>query len=384
MDGRTGNFMCARVIHHGPGALSHLEEEIGRLGGERPALVTDPGLVNAGIVDQVIESVKTRLFCFQDVQPEPPIGLVDRCADFLKDNQCDLVIGLGGGSSLDTAKMAAAMMGNVGRATDYWGAGRIPKPGLDVIAIPTTAGTGSEVTPAAVFVDPSDKAKKGIRSDFFLPEAAILDPVLTIGLPQPLTASTGMDALTHAIESYTSPRATVLSDLVAEKAIAMIGSNLPGAYANGAALSARDGMLLASLLAGMAIAAAGVGAVHALAHVLGGRHGIGHGVANALFLPHVMEFNRVGCRAQYARVAALLGEKVEGLSLDDASMKAVEAVRTLSQAVGVPQRLRDLSIPEDSLDAVAKGCIETQARILTSNPRVMSLEEAKEILRRAY
>ena len=280
--------------------------------------------------------------------------------------------------------MAAVMMANVGRVSDYWGADRIPQPGLPIIAIPTTAGTGSEVSPAAVFVDPADKAKKGVRSDFLLPEVAILDPVLMLGLPQPLTASTGMDALVHALEAYTSTKATLMSDAMAEQAIAVIGNNLRAAYAGGNSLPARTSMLLGSLLAGMALGEAGVGAVHALAHVLGGRHGVGHGVANALFLPYVMAFNRIGCREKYAKVASLLGERVEGLSLDRASLAAVEAVRTLSGDLGIPQRLSDLGIPEDSLDLMAETSMQTQGRILANNPRVVSLSDAKRILREAY
>ncbi len=384
MKEQVSKCSCAKVIHHGPGALSRLDEEIRKLNGSRVALVTDPGLVEAGVVDRVLECTKTELLVYQGVRPEPPYEVVHRCVDFLKENGCDLVIGLGGGSSMDVAKMAAVMMANVGRVSDYWGADRIPRPGLPIIAIPTTAGTGSEVSPAAVFVDPSDEAKKGVRSDFLLPEVAILDPVLTLGLPQLLTASTGMDALVHALEAYTSTKATLMSDAMAEQAIAVIGNNLRAAYARGNSLPARTSMLLGSLLAGMALGEAGVGAVHALAHVLGGRHGVGHGVANALFLPYVMAFNRIGCREKYAKVASLLGERVEGLSLDQASLAAVEAVRTLSGDLGIPQRLSDLGIPEDSLDLMAETSMQTQGRILANNPRVVSLSDAKRILREAY
>ena len=303
------------------------------------------------------------------------------------------MIGLGGGSVIDAAKTAAAVMANDGSVPDYFGADRLPRPGLPPIAIPTTAGTGSEVSPAAVFIDPRDARKTGVRSDYLLPKAAILDPLLTLTLPQSLTASTGMDAVTHAIECYASPRAiecyaspraTVLSDMAAEKAIALIAENLPVAFARGEDVSARDGMLMGSYLAGLSLAIANVGVVHALAQTVGGMHRARHGVANALFLPHVMAFNRIGCRAKYARVAQLMGEPVEGLSLDDASEKAVACVRRLSQSLGIPQRLSELDIPEDGLDQVARRCLETWGRIATNNPRVLSLEDARRILREAY
>jgi len=377
-------LICNRVIHHGPGAVARLDGEIGKLGARRVGLITDPGVVKAGICKRVLDGVGAEVFTFEGVEPEPHYELIEGCVQFLKQKSCDLIIGLGGGSAMDCAKMAAVMMRNAGNVTDYFGADRIPNPGLPVIAIPTTAGTGSEATPACVFVDPKDRVKKGVRSDFIVPEVALLDPLLTLGLPQPLTASTGMDALTHAIEAYVSLRVTLMSDLVAEKSIQLIGDHLCVAYSNGNDVSARYGMLMASFLGGLALAVAGVGAVHALAHTLGGMHKIPHGVANALLLPYVMEFNRIGCRERFARVASLLGEGVEGLSLDMASQRAVESVRNLAQDVGIPQRLRDLNIPEDSIDLIAERSIETGQRLLVNNPRVMGVDEAKEILKIAY
>jgi alcohol dehydrogenase class IV len=371
-------------VHHGPGALERLDGEIHKLGGTRVGLITDPGVVKAGICKRVLDGINAEVFCFEEVEPEPSYELIDGCVAFLKEKGCDLVIGLGGGSAMDCAKMAAVMMKNIGKVTDYFGADRIPNPGLQVIAIPTTAGTGSEATPACVFVDPKDRVKKGVRSDFILPEVAILDPLLTFGLPQPLTASTGMDALTHAIEAYVSLRATLMSDIAAEQSIRLIGDHLRVAYSNGNDVSARYGMIMASFLGGVAIAVAGVGAVHALAHTLGGMHKIPHGVANALLLPYVMAFNRIGCRDRFARIASLLGEHVEGLSLEVASQRAVESVEKLNQDIYIPRHLRDLKIPEDSVDLIAERSIETGQRLLAANPRVISVEEAKEVLGMAY
>ena len=377
-------LICNRVVHHGPGAIARLDGEIHKLGGTRVGLITDPGVVKAGICKRLLDGINAEVFFFEEVEAEPSYEFIDGCVAFLKEKSCDLVIGLGGGSAMDCGKMAAVMMKNAGKVTDYFGADRIPNPGLPVIAIPTTAGTGSEATPACVFVDPKDRVKKGVRSDFIVPEVAILDPLLTLGLPQPLTASTGMDALTHAIEAYASLRVTLMSDMVAEQSIRLIGNNLRVAYSNGNDVSARCGMLMASFLGGVAIAVAGVGAVHALAHTLGGMHKIPHGVSNALLLPYVMEFNRIGCRERFARIASLLGERVEGLSLEVASQRAVESVEKLTQDVGIPRHLRDLNIPENAVDLIAERSIETGQRLLATNPRVLSVEEAKEILKAAY
>jgi len=380
----VNKYLCNSVVHHGPGALSMLDGEIRKLGGRCVGVITDPGVVKAGICKRVLEGVNAEVFSYEGVEPEPTYELIDGCVEFLREKGCDLVIGLGGGSAMDCAKMAAVLMKNTGKVTDYFGADRVPNPGLPVIAIPTTAGTGSEASPACVFVDPEDGVKKGVRSDYITPEVAILDPLLTLGLPQGLTASTGVDALTHSIEVYTSLRANLISDMVAEKSIRLIAEHLRVAYSNGNDVSARYGMLMGSFLGGVCLASSNVGAVHALAHTLGGIHKVPHGIANALFLPYVMEFNRVACRERFARMAAFLGERVEGLSLEMASQRAVESVRKLTQDVGIPQRLSDLNIPKDSIDLIAERSIETGQRLLANNPRAMTVEEAKEILRTAY
>ena len=384
MVNQVGKFLTTQVIHHGPGALAQLEREIVRLGGGPVALLTDRGVVQERLHEQVLATARAKAFAFDQIPAEPSYEVADQCVAFLREHNCAVVIALGGGSVIDTAKMAAVLMVNGGRVPDYWGPDRVPKAGLPVIAIPTTAGTGSEVSPASVFIDPGDQTKKGVRSDFILPRVAILDPTLTLSLPQFLTASTGIDALTHAIECYTALAATLIGDLTAERAIELIGRHLPTAYANGKDLEARAGMLMGSLLAGMALAVANTGACHALAQSVGGMVSVPHGVANALFLPYVMEFNRIGCREKYARVAALLGEPVAGLSLEEASGRAVAAVRRLTQELGLPQRLREVNVREELLQTLAHRCLETQVRLVANNPRTLSVGEAEEILRKAY
>ena len=377
-------FLTAEIVYHGPGAISMLPQEIARLGGEHPCIVTDSGLTKTKVVDRVKEAAETAVLCFDKVVPEPPIELVYQCVDFIKENKCDILIALGGGSSMDTAKMSSVVATNGGKVPDYFGVNKVPKAGIPVIAVPTTAGTGSEASPAAVFVDKEAKAKKGLRSDFLLPRSVLLDPELTVSLPQSLTASTGIDALTHAIECYTSVNSTIMGDFTAEKSIEMIDENLRNAYANGGDIEARNGMLMASYIAGISLAVSNVGIVHALAHTLGGMHQIPHGTANSLFLPYVMEFNRIACREKYANVAELLGENIEGLSLDEASLQAVDAVRSLTRDLNIPQSLKDLGLSENILDSIAENCMATQGRIIGNNPRMMNLEETKQILRKAF
>ncbi len=377
-------FRCAQVVHFGPGAVARLGDEIGRLGAERAALLTDPGVRAAGLVEQVLKNIPVPVEVFAEVEPEPPYPLVMRATAFIKACGAQVVIGLGGGSSMDVAKMSAAMTANPGTVADYWGVDRLPRRGLPVIAIPTTAGTSSEISPAAVFIDPESRTKRGVNSSHLLPMVAILDPELTLGLPPHLTASTGMDALTHAIEAYTSPRASLLTEGTAERGIQLIGQFLRRAYARGQDLEARTGMFAGCFFAGMALAEVNVGAVHGLAQALGGCFPVGHGLANALFLPYVMAFNRIACREKYARVAALLGEPIEGFSLDEASAMGVEAVRRLTQDLAIPQRLRDIGVPRELLDAVAQSCMESQQRVLGNNPRAVTLAQARAILEEAW
>jgi alcohol dehydrogenase len=385
-DNKLGVFLTPSAVYHGAGALAQLRAIVERLGAERPVLVADPGVLQAGQSEGLGAALGALPPCYSDVQPEPPYHVAERCAAYLQEQRADLVIALGGGSTIDVAKMAAALTRNPGGVRDYLGVGKIRHPGLPLVAIPTTAGTGSEVSPAAVFVDPESGRKVGARSEFLMPTVAILDPVLTLTLPQTITASTGIDALTHAIECYTARASTLIGDTAAERAIGLIAAHLPVAYADGQNLAAREGQLLGSYFAGLALSVANVGAVHALAQALGGLYGVPHGVANALFLPYVMAFNRIGCGIKYARVAELLGQPIAGRSLDDAALAAVEAVRDLTQALGIPQTIRALGreIPHAALPDIAERCLETQGRIIANNPRSLSLDECRQLLEQAY
>lgn len=381
---KVDTFATTPIVYHGAGALEKLPGVIENLGAQRPAVFTDPGVVSAGVLDQLLSVLKEKPACFTDVEPEPPETLVETTVQFLKSNNCDLVIALGGGSVIDTAKMAAALMGNPGSIHDYWGLDKVTRPGLPLIAIPTTAGTGSEVTPAAVFRDTTANVKKGVRSLPLFPRLAILDPLLTVSLPQGPTASTGVDALTHAIEAYTAKNLTLMSDMAAEKAIEMIAANLLKAFKDGGDLAAREGMLIGSYLAGISFGVANVGAVHSIAQTIGGMYKVAHGTANAVLLPYVMAFNRVACVEKYARVAELMGENIAGLSAEEASLSAVESVRKLTKELQIPQHVSELGIKEDAIDDIAKACLESQGRLLVLNVREAGIEEVRQILKEAF
>ncbi len=376
-------FLTTPLVYHGPGALSRLPKMLEQLGSRRPVIVTDPGLVKAGILGQVVEVLDGEPPSFTEVQPEPPDTLVALCTDFLKSRNADAVIGLGGGSAIDVAKLSAVMVGNAGEVSDYWGVEKVPHAGIPFIAIPTTAGTGSEVTPAAVFSDTATHTKKGVRSSVLQPKGAILDPLLTLSVPPAVTAATGVDALTHAIEAYTSRACTVLNEFFAENAVSLISRHLYAAYSDGASVPDREGMLMGSYLAGLSFAIANVGAVHAIAQTIGGRYPVPHGVANAVMLPYVMEFNRPECPDKYAKIGELLGVPQESNN-DANAAAAVSAVEELTRSVGIPRSLRELEIPETELPNLAQLCIETQGRLLVLNPRETTAEDILSILRRAY
>jgi alcohol dehydrogenase len=377
------SFLTTPVVFHGPGALARLPWVISQLGSNRPVIVTDPGLVKAGILSQVLKALGAEVPTFTDVEPDPPDTLVARCSDFLRSQGADLVIGLGGGSAIDVAKLAAVMLGNEGQASDYYGVEKVPNPGAPFVAIPTTAGTGSEVTPAAVFSDTATHTKKGVRSSVLQPKAAILDPLLTLSVPPAVTAATGIDALTHAIEAYTSRDCTMLNQFFAEKAVFLISRHLYAAYSNGSSVTDREGMLMGSYLAGLSFAIANVAAVHAIAQTIGGLYPVPHGVANAVMLPYVMEFNQSHCADKYARIGELMGLP-RGTDATVDAAKTVSAVRDLTRSVGIPQSLPELEIPAESIDTLAERCVETQGRLLVLNPRETTVDDIRGILRRAY
>jgi alcohol dehydrogenase len=369
----------------GPGSLNQIADEVKRLNGERVMIVTDSNLVKTGIVGRVeglLSAAGISVKRFDDVEPDPPYQTASQAAAHTKEMSADLVLAIGGGSALDIGKVAALLATNVDAVNSYFGVDLAPKPGLPIIAVPTTAGTGSEVTPIAILSDHEDKLKKGIVSPYLFPTAAVLDPELTLGLPAAVTASTGMDALIHAVEAYTSRNAYPVSDMLAIEAMSLIVSNIRTAYANGSDLAARNSMLQGSMLAGMAFANAGVTAVHAFAYPIGAEFHIPHGVANSLMLAPVMEFNMIGNLPKFAQMAEVFGEDVDGLSDREAAMVFIETLLTLATDLKIPGRLREFGVKEEDIPALALGVMKV-TRLLANNPRELKLEDAEEIYRRA-
>jgi alcohol dehydrogenase class IV len=380
------SFTGARKIVFGNGSFQQLPELIRELQAKRPLIVLDKQLAATGMKEQVSALLKKSGMesqIFDKVEAEPKISQADDGAKLALKGKCDLVVGIGGGSAMDVAKAIAVLAANKGKAVDYLGLNKVPGPGLPKIMIPTTSGTGSEVTFTSVFVRPDLKKKEGMNSPFLYPDLALLDPLLTVSLPPGPTASTGIDALCHAIESYTSINASPLSELISREAIALITANLRTAVHNGSNIAAREKMLLGSLYAGLGLANAGVTAVHSLSYPLGGKYGIPHGLANTVLLPHVMSFNLPGAQEKFADIAEAMGEMVEGISLREAAYLAVEAVNALVEDCGIQTNLEDLGISEDDFEEMAKIAL-TVARPLANNPRQLTLEDAVVIYEDAF
>lgn len=382
----TFPFRMPEVVYAGAGALDHLVPEVRRLGVRNVAVVTDKVLVSAGVVEPVLAKLREASVAYtvlDDVEREPSIANCDAVAAAVVAAEAEAIVAVGGGSALDVAKGCSVLATNGGSIGDYVGSDRVPRPGLPLIALPTTAGTGSEVTPNAIFTHLAEQVKIGVVSRYLLPAVAIVEPGLTLTVPPGVTAATGIDALTHAIESFTAPRATPQTEIYALDAIRRIGQHLPRAVWAGKDLEARTQLAYGSLFAGISLANAGVGAVHALAYPLGGQFGVPHGVANSLLLPYVMEFNLPSDLGKFARVAEALGENVSSLPPHAAAARAVEAVISLSRLVGIPRRLRDVGIPEAAQPGLAEAAMKI-TRLLENNPRPVTLTDATALYQVAY
>lgn len=383
MNGRITLFRTTPRIVMGAGAAATAGQEVLALGAGNVLVVTDQGIMDAGLLEPVqasLEQAGLQYKVFSQVSPDPRYETVNECLEWLDDFEPQCVLGLGGGSPIDIAKTTALMLNNEGSIGDYCGVDLVPNPGVPSIMIPTTAGTGSEVTPIAILSDENEKLKKGVVSPYLFPKTAILDPELTLGLPPAVTAATGMDALIHAIEAYTSVNATGMTDMLAARSIELIADNLRTAYAQGGNLEARAAMMEGSLLAGIAFANAGVTAVHAFAYPIGAEFHIPHGVANTLMLPAVMRFNLLGNLEKFADIAELMGQPVDGLSLRDAAEEAVEAVMLLAMDLEVPTSLAQFGVQEEHLPGLAQGVMKV-TRLLANNPRVLTAEDAEVIYR---
>lgn len=364
-------------IHFGQGIINSLATVVRDLGGSKPLVVMDPGLIKAGLdasITTPLMEAGVDFVLYDKVDPEPGLKLADQGAEIAKANTCDCVIGAGGGSAMDVAKAISILLTNSGKAVDYIGLGKITQPGVPKIMVPTSAGTGAEVTFTAVFINEETGSKAGMNGDPLYPEAAVLDPALTVSLPPHVTAATGIDAMTHALEAYTSVQAHKISEMYSLEAIDLITANIRDAYADGRNVEARSNMLLASLLGGKALATAGVGLVHAMAYPLGGMFGISHGLANAVLLPYVTEYNLIGNLKKHALLAELFGVDTEKMSLRDAAGELVEELHLLNSDLNIPATLQELNIPADKIPEMAEIAL-TVARPVENNPRQPTKEE---------
>lgn len=370
----------------GRGSVHETGKECKALGVSSALLVVDRNLSKTEIFSRVEESLRKnriKVFPYTNITPEPSPGLADEGADLAKREGADCVVAVGGGSTMDVGKAIAVLATNEGKATDFIGLGLVKRPGLPSVMIPTTSGTGSEGTFTSVFTMRETKSKGGINSPYLYPHTAILDPELTLDLSPEVTAYTGMDALTHAIESFTSLQAHFLSEPISWEAIELLGANLRGAVFNGKDIRSREDMMKGSYLAGLGLAMSGVGAVHALAYPLGALFDIPHGIANAIMLPYVLEYNYPGNVDKFAQIAwAMGGEETDSSTRHMASL-ASQAVSELSSDIGIPQRLSVINIPEEAIPQMARSAMKVE-RPLKNNPRPVSVEVAEAIYRKAY
>jgi alcohol dehydrogenase class IV len=373
-------------IFFGVDIHKQLGSTVRHLNGTRVFVITDPGVARAGILAEVLQVLKEDGIIagsYDGVVPEPPIGSVQEVASRVKEEGYDLIIGLGGGSPMDVAKVVSVLQSNDDPIESMVGTGNVKKPGLPTITIPTTSGTGSEVTQIAIFTFEKEQTKKGIVSPYLFASAAVVDPVFTYGLPPHITAHTGMDALVHAIEAYLSLKANPMSDMFALDAIGYISRYIRKAVHNGDDVEARYYMSLGSLKAGLAFSNASTAAVHALAYPLGGTFHIPHGLSNTLMLKSVMEYSVAGDLERYADLAAAMGENIERLTEREAAFKSIEGVENLATDLGVPTRLREMGIPREAIPRMAEDA-SRQTRLILQNPRRLSVEDIEKIYQNAW
>jgi alcohol dehydrogenase class IV len=398
----TWSFHAAGHLLFGPGAVEQIGPLAARWQARRILIVSDPVLARAGFVDGLTDRLRSST-CAVEVSlngaPEPSYEAVDRCLGVARRFAPDTLLGLGGGSNMDLAKMTATLLAHGGGPADYLGEDRIPGPVLPLICVPTTAGTGSEVSGATILTDRVRELKVGVLSNYLRPRLAVVDPLLTRSCPPKVTADSGIDALTHAIEAFTAidneafsiPAGEVslyqgrhpLGDCLAEKAISLIGGHLRTAVHEGSNLPARTAMALGATLAGMAFSNVGVALVHAMEYPVGGATHCSHGAGNGLLLPHVMRFNLPVRQARFALIARLLGANTEGMTERAAAERALSIIEQLQKDIGIPTRLRDLGVKREQLQGFAEKALSIK-RIVRVNPRVPTPEEVHEIFEAAF
>ncbi len=365
-------------IEFGAGKISTLADS---LKGGTVLLLSDKGVASTGILEKVKEQCKAgadTVHEFLEVPPEPSEDQVTEVVAKLSKLNLTSIVAVGGGSVMDMSKLVAVMLNGGPSIVDLFD-GKLPKErNAQLVMIPTTAGTGAEATPNAIVYRPSQQLKVGIVCDAFMPDRVILDPELILGLPAPITASTGMDALCHALECYISNKANLLSDVLAVEATRLIFKSLKKCYTNGKDLDARAEMILASFYAGICIACSGTNGVHALSYPLGGRYRIPHGVSNAILLAPVFKANKDACVAKLAAIAPLCGKDMAGKSDEQKADIFVDALEELSRDLGIPAKMSELGIPAEDLDTIVDAALEVK-RLLNNNPKTLTRDDIRAI-----
>lgn len=378
-------FNTTPSLRMGAGLARQLGEIVKPICGENILFVTDPGMVANGLVGPVVNTLRAaglRVTIFDQVQADPPEAIILQAADMAR--HVSGVVGFGGGSSLDVAKLAALLAASGQPLAEAYGIGNAKGPRLPLVLVPTTSGTGSEVTPISI-VTTGASEKMGVVSPLILPDVAVLDPELTLGLPAHVTAATGIDAMVHAIEAYASanPNNNPVSRALAVEALRLMGRVLQRAVDTPGNIEARSDMMLGSMLAGQAFANSPVAAVHALAYPIGGHYKVPHGLSNALVLPHVLRFNAEVAPLAYAELLPHVFPQVSDTGVGDAAVKFVEGMEALSRACGLPQNLRDVGIKKEALPMLACDAMN-QTRLLVNNPRPVDEAAALAIYEAAW
>lgn len=378
-------FNTTKSILFRSGAAREIDRHAGPLLGPKVLLITDPGLTRLGLAEPAIAALRAaglEVKVFDAVEADPSVATLTAAVEEGRAAEATGILGFGGGSSLDVAKVAALLLGSDQPLDDAWGVNNAVGPRLPLVLVPTTSGTGSEVTPVAILTVGGDE-KRGVSSPVILPDIALLDAELTLGLPASITAATGVDAMVHAIEAYTSASANnnPLSRMLAREALRLLGANIETAVMDGGNVAAREAMLLGSMLAGQAFANSPVAAVHALAYPVGGIFHIPHGLSNALVLTAVLRFNLPA--AAYAEIAADAFPHLADMPEEGRAEAFVAALQSLIGRLQMPMRLRDVNIPEDALPRMASAAMKQQ-RLLVNNPRPVSETDALAIYREAW
>ena len=383
------NFIFSTVadIEFGEGSSSLLGDRISSMGLRNAFIVSDPGILSLGLMDQALADLvkhKVEYQIFSKVTADPPEQIVLQAASELRASECDLVIGFGGGSSMDVAKIIAVLAKGNQKLEEMYGVDKVTGSRLPLIQIPTTAGTGSEATMVSI-ITTGETTKAGVVSRVLLADKVLLDPRLTAGRPPHITAATGVDAMVHAIEAYTSRRLkNPISDMLARQALELMSKNIETAVNDGSNMIARGAMLLGAMKAGQAFANAPVAAVHALAYPLGGNYHIPHGLTNSLVLPHVLRFNLRDASSMYAELASIVCDTPNMQENDSAaSLALVEYFEELPKRLRLQVSLREMNIPYEDLPRLAEEAM-LQQRLLINNPRELKLENALEIYKRAF